>query len=226
MKRPRAFGTPAAGKPQKRQKKAPASQKTFSKKMKAMELKSFDTALNFTYDVTTEVPATGQLALIVEGDTIANRDSQKIQVSSIQIRATLTYTPAAAAVASDVTDLYLIYDKQPNGAAATVSGDANSVFTGTISSEMLRLVANQDRFKILKHFQHTWNATAGVTTAYNRMSQSIDWYKKFDLPIHYGASAGAITDLRTGNLFLVAGTSGGSDDLVACTGNCRVRFFG
>jgi len=38
------------------------------------ELKNLDTALSFSFDTTGEIPATGQLALVAQGDTENNRE--------------------------------------------------------------------------------------------------------------------------------------------------------
>lgn len=231
MKRRIAAPTPSAKKPFKKPRTAgPTKQylKESKRRLVYQETKSFDTALDFTFDLTGEIPATGQLSLILEGDGNANRDGQKVQVTSVQLKGTLRYVPAAAATAADSCSLYLIYDRQPNGQAATVFGgaDPNSIFTSTNVVTALRAKFNSERFTILKHWTWDFNLCGGVTTAYNNYIQHLDFYTKCDLELNYRANAGAVTDLTTGNIFLVAGTAGFSDDLITFSGNARLNFFG
>jgi len=54
------------------------------------ELKFFDTAVSFDFDSTLEVPATGQWALIPQGDTQSTRDGRLAVIKSIQFRGTVS----------------------------------------------------------------------------------------------------------------------------------------
>jgi len=74
----------------KRVKKAPATQ--LGQGLQRQELKVFDTALAFNFDATGEIPATGQLCFIQTGDTLNNRDGAVVEVKSLQIRGTITFT--------------------------------------------------------------------------------------------------------------------------------------
>lgn len=188
------------------------------------ELKVFDTAVSFTFDTTGEVPATGQLSLVTVGDTLNNRDGAVINVKSLQFRGNAAFTPGAAATASTVCFLYIVLDRQANGAAAAIT----DVLTSNAMSTALGNVPNQYRFKILKRIVIPMTASAGVTTAYNTVNVHVDEYIKFPKPLQmrYTASAGAITDLASNNLFLLAGADGGSDDLVSFNATARLRFTG
>jgi len=184
------------------------------------EKKFFDTAISFNFDNTMEVPATGQLALIPQGDTESTRDGRKAVVKSIQIRGALTFAPAAAASAGTITYLYLILDTQTNGAAAAIT----DVFTSNVSHSNMLQLNNSGRFRILKKWVHVYNSGAGVTTAYNIVTKSLEFFKKCNVPLDWNGTAGAITELRSNNIFLMAGSS--SDDLVNFDGTCRLRFYG
>lgn len=188
------------------------------------EMKFFDTTLSFNVDTTLEVPATGQLALIPQGDTQSTRDGRAAYVKSIQIRASLRDVPAGASVSGHTVYMYLVQDTQCNGAAATVSGDTGIFSTALADTAMLNL-ANSDRFKILKKWIIDFNAGSGVGGAINTTSKHIEYYSKCNIPIQYdnAASTGAITTIRSNNLFLVAGSSV-ADDIVAVSGTCRLRF--
>jgi len=183
------------------------------------EMKFFDTSISFTIDSTGEVPATGQLNLIPQGVTESTRVGRKCVIKSIQIRGGVIYAPGAGALAYSINRLYLVLDKQANGAAAAI-GD---VFTGNNLVVALRNMANNERFKVLKEWTFVWNSGAGVTTAYNAMQKNLEFYKKCNVPLEFSSTTGAITELKSNNLFLCAG-SDGSDDIVTVTAQSRVRF--
>jgi len=90
-------------------------------------------------------------------------------------------------------------DKQANGAAPAVT----DVLTGTNMNNDLPNVPNQYRFKTVRRLQYAMTSPAGVTTAFNNVTLGIDEYIQFKKPIQlrYTASAGAITDLASNNLF-------------------------
>lgn len=185
------------------------------------ELKFFDTALGFTFDTTGEVPASGQLALIPQGDTESTRDGRLAYIKSIQMRGTLTFAPAAAATAATVCYLYLILDTQANGAAAAIT----DVFTTNGMGDNFLNLNNSSRFRIIKRWIFEFNPPAGATTAYNNTIKAFEYYKRCNIKIDWNSTAGAITEIRSNNLFLMAGAVG-SDDTVTMAGNCRLRFQG
>lgn len=186
------------------------------------EKKFFDTALAFSIDTTGEVPATGQLCLIPQGDTESTRDGRSCVIKSIQLKMNLGYVPSAAANASGVMIIYLVQDMQTNGAAAAVT----DVFTGTDPTIAMVNMANSKRFKILKKFVRAFNSQAGVTTAYNTVHMHIDYFKKCAIELEFSSTTGAITELKSNNVFLIAQATVGIDDLVTVSGNCRLRFRG
>jgi len=184
------------------------------------EDKFFDTANNFDFDLTGEVPATGQLVLIPQGITESTRIGRKCTITRITIRGVLTFIPAALAQACTVCYLYLLQDTQCNGAAAAIT----DVFT---SAEMHRNhmnLANSQRFKILKKWVWVFNVGSGVTTAYNNVVRVIDYSRKCRIPLEFSSTSGAIAELKSNNIFFIAGTDGNSDDHVDFSANTRVRF--
>lgn len=187
------------------------------------ENKFFDTQLAWTFDNTTEVPASGQLVLIPQGDTESTRDGRQCTITSIAINGFMSYAPGAAALASGVCYLHLMQDLQCNGAAATA---ADVFLAGTQYSGMHNL-ANSSRFRTLKKWSWTFNPGAGVTTAFNNVTKTIKFYKKCHIPLEFSGTTGAITEIKSNNLFLVASSQGNNmDDTVTMTGFCRVRFMG
>lgn len=183
------------------------------------ELKFFDTATSFLIDSTGEVPATGQLNLIPQGVTESTRVGRKCVLKSIQARWNLVLVPAASATSAVAYAIYVVLDKQANGAAASYA----DVFTGNQATEGLHNLSNSQRFVVLKKFVGVMQPGAGATTAYNNAIKHIEFYKKCNIPIEFSATTGAITELRSNNVFLLAGSIYG-DDLITVTGNVRVRF--
>jgi len=183
------------------------------------ELKFFDTAIAFNVDTTGEVPATGQLVLIPQGVTESTRVGRKCVVKSIQARLDALASPGANATFSSTYAIYVILDKQCNGAAA----GATDVFTGTQFTQAMHNLANSQRFVILKKIVRTVNASSGASTALNTTLQHIEFYKKCNIPLEFSSTTGAITELRSNNIFLMA-SAYGTDDLVGIAGNIRVRF--
>lgn len=183
------------------------------------ETKFFDTTLSFLIDSTSEVPATGQLVLIPQGVTESTRVGRKCVVKSISIRMSFTFVPAAAATASVHFRICLILDKQCNGAAAV----ASDVFTADTMVFGFRNMSNSSRFQVLKSWDRIIEPGAGVTTAYNNSRLVILHTKPCNIPLEFSSTTGAITELKSNNLFLLAQSVGG-DDLVQVAGASRVRF--
>jgi len=194
------------------------------------ELKFFDNAVNFQFDSTAEIPATGQLCTIPQGDGQSEREGRKVVVKSILFNGQITFVPGAAANAGDVVYLYLVQDRQCNGAAATVANNDTGIFTssGSNLSVAVPCLANESRFKILKKWSIPMNATAGITTQYSTMAKPLHFYKQCAIPIEYDASVntGAIGSIRSNNLFLVAGSGNQLDDTTQCIGTLRLRYVG
>lgn len=186
------------------------------------ELKFFDTAVSFNVDATGEVPATGQLNIIPQGVTPSARVGQRCVVKSIYIRGSAVFTPSAAATEYEITTIWIVLDSQCNQAAATFA----DVFTGTNASTCVNNLANSKRFTILKKFVLVWNALAGVTTAYNPLIQALEFYTKCNIPITWtnADTTGVVANTTANNIFLLAGTTGTTDDLVSVTATARLRF--
>lgn len=195
--------------------------KSFIARGSVPEVKYFDTDLSFLFDSTGEVPATGQLALIPQGDTGSTRDGRQATIKSVQIRGSALFTPGASASATCIAYLYLVLDKQANGAPAGIT----DVFTTAVMDSNLLNLNNSDRFAILRKWVLPYVAQAGATTAYNPSIKSIEFYKKCSIPMNFSGTTGAITEIRSNNLFLMAGLVN-QDDTVSFNGVCRLRFQG
>lgn len=183
------------------------------------EMKFFDTALSFSFDSTGEVPTTGQLVLIPQGVQESQRVGRKAFIHSIQIQAMLHFLPGTA-IDTGITYLYLVLDKQANKLAAGVT----DVVTTTVFGSAQRNLNNDQRFVVLKRWVHTWVSQNGVNAAAGDVSKNLSFYKKLPgIQIDYNSTAGAITEITSNNLFLMAGSSI-QDDTVSLLGSCRVRY--
>jgi len=63
-----------------------------------------------------------------------------------------------------------------------------------------------------------------VKDEFNTYQEYIEWYSKCQIPLEFSSTTGAITEIRSNNLFLLAGCSTGGDDLVNFLGTCRLRY--
>lgn len=189
-----------------------------------IEKKFFDTDISFLVDNTGEVPATGQLTLIPQGTLQTERVGRQCQVKSIQTRLQLSYLPAADTSGAVTAYIYLVQDKQANGAAAA----ATDVLTATTFGTAMINMANSERFRIVRRWVIEMQAGAGVSGAFGQDIKTIDEYVKVNTSIEYDATAvtGAITTIRSNNYFLMAGTSGSgdTDDKINVVGTVRLRF--
>jgi len=187
------------------------------------EKKYFDTTLAFSFDTTGEVPATGQLALIPQGDTASTRDGRQCIVESIQVKGLAFFTPGAAANTSVETSyLYLVQDRQANGAAAAIT----DVFTGNNMVTNMVNLDNSKRFRILKKWVMVWNPMAGVVGTLPYQVQEFEWFGACNIPLDFSGANGTIDELKSNNIFLCAGGANFVDDGVTVTGKCRLRFRG
>jgi len=183
------------------------------------ELKFFDTAQTWNVDLTGEVVS--QLCLIPQGDTESTRDGRKATIKSVQLRGTLLFQPTTDTAAVALCYLALVLDTQCNGAAAGIS----DIFTSSAMDRNFIQLNNSGRFRILWKKTYNMFIGAGVTTGYNDCLKAVEMYKRCNIPIDWNSTTGAITEIRSNNIFLVAG-SNGVDDKCVFIGNARVRFVG
>jgi len=188
------------------------------------ELKFFDTTHSFTTDLTAEVPATGQLNLIPQGVTESTRVGRKCVIKSLKTVLTFYLNPGAGSVSSDVIALYHVLDTQCNGAAAAY-GDVFTTPGGTSNAPTaLRNLNNVERFRILKKTIVVLNGGAGILTALSPVTTRREIVLSgLNIPLEFSSTTGAITEIRSNNIFLIAG-SNSLDDFTTVSGQTRVRF--
>jgi len=178
------------------------------------EEKFFDTSLSFLFDSTGEVPATGQLALVPAGTTASTRIGRVIRVTKIEIYGRIENDTS---IADNLIRLCLVQDTQANGAAANYT----DVFQ-TSTLETLGNQFNQDRFWIMEEWYMAVTATTNNAAVYNKALTPFSFCMDVDIPIIYSGTTGAITEIRSNNLFLTSIAL--EDDVTAFTGNARLYY--
>lgn len=204
--------------------------------LKNKENKFLDTDHNFNFDVTMEVPSTGQLALIPQNDTASGREGRQVQLNSVWIKLQLTYTSpvvGSAGGGNDMCYLWLVVDHSPNKATASVDAPGSGIFTSNIAPSCQLNMFADNRYTIIKK----WNLLvpefgfiekdgANVQVAHRYVEEYIKFKKPIVQIYDNSVATGAITSLMANSLFFVAGNStyATSDDFVSVIGSSRVRF--
>lgn len=186
------------------------------------ELKFLDTTISSVMTATGSVPATGgQLNLIAQGTTESQRIGRKVVIKSIHILGTCLSVFGVTAAPAAVAYMVLVWDKQCNGAAAAVT----DVFTSADLSTSLPNMANNERFIIIKRFKFRMYPQAGVSGAFGDLSIPIKYYRKCNIPVEFSSTTGAITEIKSNNLFLLTGLSSSTAaSVVQIAAKCRIRF--
>lgn len=176
-------------------------------------------------DLTTNaIPANpfgfGSLNVVPLGDGPDARIGRKITVTSVQMR----YTCDIHRTETNVVYFRIIIglDKQANGAAPL----ATDIFVNP-SVLAQRNLDNSSRFTILYDKVHRFNPSVvqGTDTRYNGPNL-IKVYKKCNIPITYDntATTGALTTIRSNNLFLMGFQYGNNTALNDFKCNFRLRY--
>ncbi len=179
------------------------------------EMKFFDTDLSHTVVANITRLSTGdQLCLIPQGVTESTRVGRKAFIKSIQITGMVRFSGAGGV--SGHVKLYLVLDKQANGAVAAPL----LVYDNVSFPLALRELSNQSRFQILK----TWNLPMETSLESADVEKNVILFKKVNIPIVYTAAAGAITEICCNNIFMMAGSSNSGFTAATFVGTCRLRF--
>lgn len=206
---------PKSFKRQKREKNLTSRSSRF-----AVELKNNDRAIDVQIDASAEIPQNGQMCFIPQGVADNERIGRKLVIKSFQLRGTLQMGGGVANTSGSVpVYMYVIQDRQTNGAVATPS----QVLTGADFSTALVNLDNKRRFRIIKRMVFT--IERAVTNA--NAIQVVDYFTTLDIPVEYSGSSGELSEQTTNNLFLMFGTgpSLAFDDTITFKGNTRIRYL-
>lgn len=158
------------------------------------------------------------LNLVQQGATSYNRIGAKILVKSIDYRCVLSLHGAAPTV--NWARVMLVWDKQPNGAYPAFSDIlSDNVSTAPDFSSGLNM-ANKDRFTVLRNQVVPFSVTGDNATY-------VKWFVKTRIETMFKANTGAIGDITTGAIYLVAFSNASSANTFIGMSEIqsRIRFY-
>lgn len=197
--------------------------KKIQRPLKTSEIKNFDVTLATTAITTAGIIVDSTLNLVRLGTDDNNRVGRKISIISIHLRGSL-HMPSQT-VLSSMNALYrviLYLDTQCNGATAAVAD-----ILATADEKSFLNLDNTDRFIILKDWffklgTETNTVLAGPVYASTLMQKVLTFNKKCDFSIKFDADAGAITDITSNNIGIMAIASTANNAFLDMTS--RIRF--
>lgn len=154
------------------------------------------------------------LVTITQGQTDHRRIGNKMTVYQFRMRGNVTLNSSSVDIGRTQIRCLLVMDMQANGASAVPSDVMEPQSAATSSYLSFANMDNVGRFKILKDKVFTIDV-AGIQfgTAMIKMNHKI----KEGMDVHFSGSTGAITEIRSNNLFLMFGSSSSSLTVNAIT---------
>jgi len=130
----------------------------------APEIKNFDLQVNATSVVTGTPYIQSLTSGIAEGAAIAQRIGAKILVKSIDLEMNITTSPGGSIALSTgcFLDVFVVWDKQPDGATPT----AGSVLVAATTNMTFGNVNNLERFVVLRRKSFVFDETQGMNAIY------------------------------------------------------------
>lgn len=190
------------------------------------EMKFHDVEYTLQLDTTAEVlPGGGTstgMNLVAQGVTEKTRVGRKMIVKSIHLKGWVNYPSNAAGGSPGLVKIALVWDKQANGAYPSWADvyEIDEPYSP-------RNLANSQRFVILKEFYFSLSSTAGsgngTTDKFSGQSKIIKYFKKCNIPIEFDSTTGAITEVKSNNLLLIADAKGQDDTIIGHL-HSRIRF--
>jgi hypothetical protein len=185
------------------------------------ESKFLDTARAAAVPATTGTIMNNTLVTIPQNTTESGRIGRKVMLTKLFMQGhILIPTTATNSETSDIVRLILYQDKQCNGAAATVTDILES-------ADILsyRNLANSGRFIVLADKKWVISCSTGsgngTTDSYTEAYKAFKINKMLKVPLEYDSTTGAITELRSNNIGVLAITETGVASLQY---NVRVRY--
>ncbi len=187
------------------------------------ELKFHDVNVTTGGASTTLTVFNASLLLIAQNTTETGRIGRKIQLKSITTNFHCFVPDPATNPTHDALQIYLILDRQCNGANANLADfvDDTTNFLG------MRNLANTQRFVTLWKGQYTFIPTAGAgngtADTWGHSGHDFTIHRKMNIPVEYDGTTGTITEIQSNNLFWAVRSRHGFVDLALFT---RIRFTG
>lgn len=162
--------------------------------------------------------------LIPENTTPSGRIGRKLVVKSIAFRIHINLDSNNNAV-HDIVRIICLIDKQCNGAQPALAEIFQTVNTATSFYNL----QNSGRFEILFNRYYQLFAKSGAgngsTNVFGEDEKLCMGYFKLNLPIEYNAATGAITEIKSNNIVMIAISTHGIAKIGA-DGVWRTRYYG
>lgn len=185
------------------------------------EMKFYDGTANFAL-VDTGGEIEDSICEIAQGITEKTRVGRKIQIKKISLRITFSL-PSTQAIAetSDVVRLLVYLDRQCNGATAAVTD-----ILETADDMSFNNLANKGRFSVLMDKKVGLDSTGGSWDGTHSQFVSVnkfkDRYLTTDIPVEFDGPTGAITEIKSNNIGLLAISGAGYAAMIV---HYRIRYF-
>jgi len=172
----------------------------------ATELKFLDTTLS-AGSVTSSneiVPSTGSINVISQDIKKSQRVGRKATIKYIGCRYNCFLDSGTIATAThDTCRVILFWNKQANGAAASVT---DILEAGNYQS--FNNLSNKGRFVVLADRTHSLVSRA-ATTSFGEDTVNGQLHLKVDIPIEFNSTTGAMAEIRSNNLGFLIISAGG-----------------
>lgn len=188
------------------------------------EKKFFDTAFAETIVASTGAITNLSLNLIPQGVTESTRIGRKCTVKSVHLHGEFKFpNSAVAGSTADRMRLIVYQDKQANGATATVADILDSTVGTVIDS--FRNLSETGRISILHEQSCDLSAQSGGAPNgvenFGEVKKTFKINKVLNMPLEFSAGTGAIAEIRSNNIGVLAVTEAG---LMTLQYTARVRF--
>jgi len=191
-----------------------------------VEKKYFDTLIS-AQAITASWVVSNSQNLIAQGTTESTRIGRKIVVKDIHCNGQVVLSPDddITTPSNQKVRVMLMLDTQANGANPTASGATGVMLDTDVNS--FHALANKGRFRTLYECEEVLVSQAGAgdgvagANDFGGDIKKLEFHKKVNIPIEYDSTTGAITEIRSNNLFWIfAGVTTGSTFTV----RTRLRF--
>ncbi len=213
--------------PSKKRRRVASTRVTKRQRATVLLLKSGESKfLDQTVDVTT-ISATGEIAsaslvVLPQGNDDSERIGRKVTVTSIGMKYDVNLPKATDGnETADTIRLILYWDKQANGATATMATlleDGTDWLSFRNLTETGRYVFLMDRTFVIEAPGISGN---GTTTETGQAIHHDDFYKTVNIPIEYSGITGVIAQIRSNNIGLAVISRTGLADLDSVI---RIRY--
>ncbi len=164
----------------------------------------------------------GTLLVIAAGTGESERVGRKVTVRKIGFRYTIGKLFATTSTATSTSVRVIVYhDKQANKATAALADIVEDDTFYTFNN-----LTNSGRFRTLMDRTHDLASTCGggdgTTEDYGENISSHTWFKECNIPVEYTSTTGAIGEITSNNICVMAFSSENAN--VRLDGNFRFRF--